>query len=208
MISPHFVWLGAAISLIGSLRYAVLTLRGKVMPNRVTWFLWAFAPLIGFAAQIADGVGLPAVFLLAVGLGPALILIASFAARSGYWKIGPFDLLCGGASVIALVLWLTFDDPLLAVIAASTADLLAGLPTMRKAWISPETERPVVFLAGIVNGLITLLSLQVWEPITVIFPVQITLMGLTCATIILVRGRVAGGDPTVRPLDTVDQADG
>lgn len=52
MLNENFVILGAVIFAIGSLSYLIDTLKGKVKPNRVTFFLWALAPLIAFAAEV------------------------------------------------------------------------------------------------------------------------------------------------------------
>ena len=78
MFDPHFVIVGVALQLIGVVSYLVDTLKGKVRPNRVSWFLWALGPLIAFSAQLDHGVGLVALMTFAVGFGPLLILIGSF----------------------------------------------------------------------------------------------------------------------------------
>ena len=52
MIDERFVIIGAFLSMIGQLTYAIDTVKGKIKPNRVTWFLWALIPLIAFVAEI------------------------------------------------------------------------------------------------------------------------------------------------------------
>ncbi|GAC70244.1 hypothetical protein [Gordonia soli] len=189
MIDPRFALLGAAFSMIGSSAYAVYTMRGLARPNRVSWFLWALAPLIGFAAQVDDGVGWPAVSTLAIGLGPVVILAASFANRTGYWRLTGFDLSCGAVSVLALVLWATFDDPVLAVATAVIADLVGGIPTIRKAWRHPDTERSVVYVFGALNGIITVLSLPQWTVAGAAFPAYLTCLGVGMTLVVRLRGR-------------------
>ncbi|APU20006.1 hypothetical protein [Actinoalloteichus sp. GBA129-24] len=68
MLDPHWVFAGAVLGLVGSVRYAFAITRGRVRPNLVTWSLWAAAPLIGFFAQLDSDVGLPAVMTLAAGV--------------------------------------------------------------------------------------------------------------------------------------------
>lgn len=55
MINENFIFVGAVLSLVGSLNYVINTLKGRTKPNRVTWFLWALAPLIAFSAEIQKG---------------------------------------------------------------------------------------------------------------------------------------------------------
>lgn len=187
MLDPRFVLLGAALTLIGSSGYAVATVRGRTRPNRVTWFLWALAPLIGFTAQVDDGVGWPAVLTLSIGVGPAIIFTSTFVNRRSYWRITRFDLLCGAASVVALVVWLAVPDPEPAVVAAVLADLLAGIPTIRKAWTHPETEIATTFALGLANGTITLLTLDRWDLASWAFPAY--LVALMATLLVCIVGR-------------------
>lgn len=189
MIDPRFVLLGAALSLVGSIRYAWQTIHGRTRPNRVTWTLWATAPIIGFVAQLDDGVGLPAVMTLSIGVGPALILAASFVNRDAYWQLTRFDLACGAVSVGALAVWLSLDDPAVAVVFALLADLMGGIPTVVKSWRAPETEDPSVFALSGANGVVTLLTLRRWDVSTWAFPVYIAAIGTLLTLIVLLRPR-------------------
>ena len=105
MIDPRFAILGALIVLTGNAAYARDTVRGETQPNRVSWMLWALAPMIAFAAQVAQGVGLDAVLTLAVGIGPLLVVAASFLDPKAYARVTPFDAGCAALSLIALGAW-------------------------------------------------------------------------------------------------------
>jgi len=187
VIDGHFVILGALLSLVGSARYALQTVRGRTRPNRVTWFLWAIAPIIGFIAQLDGGVGLPSIMTLSVGVGPAIIFLASFVNPVSYWRIAPFDVACGLASVLALVVWLSLDDPKAAVVCAVLADLLAGVPTIRKGWSDPATENGAVFVLSAANAVVTLFTIDRWDVATWAFPVYIAAIGLTLFLIVQLR---------------------
>ena len=175
------------MSIIGSAWYAVLTVQGRTQPNRVTWFLWALAPAIGFVAQLDAGVGLPAVLTLSIGLGPALIFASSFVNPAAYWRLSRFDLSCGAVSLAAIVIWQVSGDASLAVLFAVLADLVAAVPTLIKGWSFPETENSSVFLLGAVNGVIALLTIDTWNPETWAFPVYITVLG-TVMVVVIGRG--------------------
>lgn len=189
MVDERFALLGALLSLAGASRYAWLTARGRTRPNKVTWFLWALAPGIGFLAQLDEGVGLSSVLTLSISVGPALIFASSFVNRDAYWRLSRFDLSCGLVSVVALVVWLGLDDPVPAIALAVLADAVAGVPTALKAWRHPLTENPVVFLLGGVNGVIVLLTLDRWDVATAGFPVYITVLGWGLASVVALRTR-------------------
>lgn len=145
-----------SLSVLGGLSYIKATLAGEARPNRVTWLLWAIAPLIGSAAQFASGVGLSTLVVLSSGVMPLLVFAASFANPKAYWALSRFDYVCGAFSLLALVLWAMTRNATVAIAFSLLADILAGAPTILKFARHPETEdrRSYVFAAlGNVTGL-------------------------------------------------------
>lgn len=162
MINEKFVLVGAVLNLMGSTTYAWNTFKGKTKPNRVTWFLWALAPLIAFFAQINQGVGLQSLMTFMVGFGPLLVFITSFLNKKAYWEISKLDIVCGLLSVFALILWWITGDGNVAIVLSIVADLLAAVPTVIKSYNQPETEHPAVFRNGALSAGITLLTIDTW----------------------------------------------
>lgn len=187
MIDPHFVYAGALISFSGGLSYLVATLRGRVQPNRVTWFLWSLAPLIAFAAEARQGVGLPALMTFMVGFSPLLVFLASFVSRTAQWPVGRFDLLCGLLSLSGLVLWLVTKVGDIAILFSILADALAAVPTLTKAFRRPESENAYAFAAMAAGAAITLLTVNVWNFATYGFPLYILAICTVLAVLIRFR---------------------
>lgn len=173
MISDKFVIFAALLNLWGSLGYANLTLKGKVKPNRVTFSLWALAPLVAFGAQIGEGVGLQSLMTFMVGFGPLLVLIASFLNKESYWQLKKFDYICGGLSIIGLGLWAITGEGNLAIFFAILADGLAALPTVVKSYIAPKTENWFLYFLAVISAIITLLTIDKWTFAYWGFPVYI-----------------------------------
>lgn len=184
MLNPNFVYLAAIITFIGIFIYAIDTLRGKTKPNRVTWVLWTIVPLITFFAQLSEGVGLSSIFALAYALGPLFVVIASFANKKAYWKLTFFDYICGAISLLAIVLWYVTGNGVVAIVCSIIADFAAGLPTLRKSFTHPESENIAAYVVGVISAIITLLTLQHYDPASTIFAVYILLNSLLlCLTI-------------------------
>jgi hypothetical protein len=160
MIDAHFAILGAVITVAGNAVYAVDTVRGNTQPNRVSWFMWMVAPLIGFAAQVTQHVGLQSLLTLAIGLGPLLVVVASFLDPKAYARVTVFDGLCGALSLVALVAWAVTGTGDVAILFTILADLFGAIPTIRKAYAVPESEHAVAFLGGVVGATITLLTIK------------------------------------------------
>ncbi|QVQ53753.1 hypothetical protein J4H86_08565 [Spiractinospora alimapuensis] len=189
MLDPNWVFLGAALGLVGSLRYAWATLRGHARPNRVTWFLWAAAPLIGFLAQLDDGIGPPAILTLGAGVGPLVVLAASFLSRHGAVAVTGFDLACGAIAAAALVVWLGLGSAPLGVLFAVGADAAGAIPTVRKAWRDPHSENALFFVFIAAGAGLTLLTITEWEPAAWAFAAYMLTLSLLLTTAIVLRRR-------------------
>ena len=188
MLNPNFVIAGSLIFLGGSASYLIDTLKGKVRPNKVTWFLWGFAPLIAFAAEITQGVGIASLLTFTVGFVPLIVFLASFVNRKSYWKINKLDIGCGVFSVIGLVLWYTTKVGNIAIGFSILADFLAAVPTLVKSYNQPETENYLLFLTNAISAGITLLTIKVWSFATFAFPLYIFL--ITSVFAILIKFKI------------------
>ena|SRR3989344_4499407 len=159
----YIVFLGAGIQFLGGAAYVRDTLRGRTQPNRVTWFLWMVAPFIGTAAAVTDGVGWVILPVFMAGFVPLLVFVSSFINKRAYWKLGIFDYGCGAFSVLALILWVLTQEPLVAIIFAIIADGFAALPTLVKSWNHPETETIWPYATTIVGAFLGFLAVKTWS---------------------------------------------
>ena len=185
MLHPNFVILGALIQFFGSWSYLVDTLKGKVKPNKVSWFLWALAPLIACVAQVQQGIGILALTTFIVGFVPLIIFIASFRNKEAKWEITKLDLICGTLSLLGIILWYTTQVGNVAILFSILADALAAIPTIVKSYYYPETENDSVYLYGVVNASIGLLTIKIWTFEYYGFPLY--LLFVTILLVFLIR---------------------
>jgi hypothetical protein len=210
VINVHFVYLGAAIGAIGSLIYVRDTLRGTTQPNRVTWLLWAFAPLLAFAVELHAGVGLRTLTTFIIGFMPLLVFVASFHNPASVWKIRRLDYVCGAMSLAGTAAWLVTRNGVVAIAAAIAADFLAGVPTMLKSWSNPESETITSYIGALVNSGILLLTINHWTTAVAAFPlfilciatVQVLVIGLTPGPRIRQARERRRGIPAPEPITT------
>lgn len=160
MLHQNFIIIGTLLGAIGSFAYLIDTVKGKVKPNRVSFLLWAIAPLIAFAAQIKQGVGLESLMTFSTGFLPLTVFIASFVNKQAEWKVTKFDLVCGVLSMIGLVLWLVTKVGNVAITFSILADGLAAIPTLVKAYQYPDTELAWPWMTTVFGVILTLLTLN------------------------------------------------
>lgn len=197
MIDERIVYVGVLFNAVGAVSYLVAMARGRVTPNRVTWFLWALAPLVAFAAELDEGVGPQAMLTLMVGAGPAAIFVASFLVRGASWRIGRLDVACGGLALTGIALWVVTQDGLLAIALTIAADALAGVPTIVKAYRYPRTESPWIYWFGATGAAITMMTIDHWNLAHYGFPAYICVVGVLVGMLVTfragerLRGRLA-----------------
>ncbi len=187
MINVHFVYLGAAIGAAGTLVYVRDTLRGTTQPNRVTWLLWAIAPLLAAAVEFRSGVGLRTLTTFMIGFMPLLVFAASFHNPAAVWKARRLDYACGALSLAGTAAWLATQNGVVAIVASIAADFLAGLPTLMKSWSNPESETASSYVGALISTGILLLTIDRWTTEVAAFPLFIVCSA--SVQVLLVAGR-------------------
>ena len=152
VINVHFVYLGAAIGALGSLVYMRDTLRGTTQPNRVTWLLWAFAPLLAAAVEFRSGVGLRTLDHVHRRLHAAARLRRLVPQSGRGVEDRRLDYVCGAMSLAGTAAWLATRNGVVAIAAAIAADFLAGVPTLMKSWSHPESESVSSYIGAVANS--------------------------------------------------------
>lgn len=181
MLPPWLGYITIVISLTASGFYIRDMLRGKTKPNRVSWFIWAVAPLIGAGVEFAHGAGARVIPTFMSGFSPIIIFTFALFVKSAYWKIEKFDIVCGILSLIAIYFWLVLGQGTLAVVFAVLADAFAAVPTLRKAWRYPETETSLSYLMYTSNAVISILIARSFSISALLFPIYFFFMNAAAA---------------------------
>ncbi len=191
MISENFVIVAIIINALGSLSYVIDTVKGKIKPNKVSFLLFGLAPFITFAAQTKQGVGIQSLLALTTGFFASATFVASFFNKKSYWKITLFDIICGGLSILGLILWYLTRIGNMAIVFSIFADVLAALPVVVKSYNYPETESAYPWLLVSISGMLTLLTIKSWTFASYAFPLYGFLINLIIFTLVKFKlGRV------------------
>ncbi len=162
VLEQTIAYVAIFIQLIGVFFYIRGMWRGSTKPNRVTWIIWALAPLIGSWLSWKAGAGLSVLPVFMAGFNPVLVLVASFVIKNGYWHITKFDIYCGVLAVFALIIWVVTNNFAISILFAILSDGLAALPTIIKSWKYPETETPSAYVGGVIANILGLLIIKKW----------------------------------------------
>ena len=146
--------------------------------------MWMLAPMIAFAAEIKQGVGIGSLTTFIVGFMPLLIFVGSFVNKKSAWKLNTLDLLCGFLSVLGLVLWGITKVGNIAILFAIVSDGLAAVPTIIKSYHHPESESDMAFWGQSINGAFGLLIISKWDFQHYAFPLYLLLLGILLIAVI------------------------
>ena len=205
MIDQNWIFLAVAINLLSSLVYAYSVIKGKTRPNRVTWFILSFAPLLAFGGMLAQDVSFrESIFTLQTAIGPLIVAVSTFFAKQPKWKITKFDLFCGILSVCGFLLAYLLREGNVAIVFGILADGLAFLPTLVKAFRFPETENPAPFIIGIVSASIAIAIVTTYDFKHIAFPLYILIADILATLFIYFKlGEFINRNARLQESDTV-----
>jgi len=101
-LAHWLVVVSAGFSVVASFAYIRDTLRGTTRPNRVSWFMWAFAPFVGSVIAFVAGADPWTTSRVCLRASPFCSVPRYFANKQSYWKLTGFDITCGTLSLLAL----------------------------------------------------------------------------------------------------------
>lgn len=183
-----FAIVAALLAVVGNCSYLRDAVRGVIVPHPYTWFIWSIVSLVTFFGQVEKGAGIGA---LPTGIAEAFTIIIflfslKFIFKGEAGPIRPIDHLFLIAALLGLIPWFLTDDPTLSVITVVTIDVIAFIPTLRKAWQEPRTERPTLFALNVARHILTLFALEAHNVATVLHSVAMIVTN-TLMTLFVLR---------------------
>jgi len=157
----------------------------RVMPHPYTWLVWTVVSGITLAGQVVKGAGAGALPTAVAELFTIAIFILSL--RHGFKNVRKIDNYFLAVALLGLIPWIITSDPTLSVIIAVSIDLVAFVPTIRKTWLRPQTETPVLFSANVLRHILTLLSLSSYNIATTLHSIAMIVTNSIMTLIILFK---------------------
>lgn len=175
IIKEVFGLLAILVAFGSKVPYIHAIIKERKKPHIFTWIIWGITTSVVFAAQLVDGGGAGA---WATGFGA---LICFFIAGLSYIKnprlrITRSDWLIFIVALSSIPLWYITNDPLWSVIIVVAIDVTGYFPTLRKAYALPDEESSLVFMLQNLKQIFSIIALENYSVVTLLFPVTISLM--------------------------------
>lgn len=163
-------------------------LKGKTHPHLYTWSLWGLLTILIVALQIIGGAG-PAIWIT-VAAGVMCVGVVVLGFKGGKRFITKTDTIIAILALAAIISWLFVDQPVLSLWLVIVADLLAFIPTIRKAWHAPYTETLSLYVTNGVRFTIALFALQTFTFLSAGWIIAWISAHIIFITILVMRRRV------------------
>lgn len=178
-----FTTLAIVISVTGNGLYIRDLIRTKTKPHSISWLIWAILDGIIFAGLMSSGGGIASFAVLTNGLCAFFIFI--FSLWRGEKTIVAFDWFCLGGAILALMLWIATQRPLLSIVISIIVALIGFLPTIRKSIEKPYEETVSYYVLQGTRSFFIFLALEESSLTTCIDPITFTIVNYGFALMLI-----------------------
>ena len=157
--------IAALLAFVGNISYLKDIFQEKVRPHPYTWFIWSIVSCVTFFGQWDKGAGIGA---LPTGVAEAFTIVIflfslKYLFRGGVGRIRAIDTYFLIIALLGLIPWALTKDPTISVVTVVLIDVVAFIPALRKTWLHPETEKPLLYEMNVARHILSLFSLQAYN---------------------------------------------
>ena len=174
------------IALLAYLVYVISIFKGRTKPNRATWWIWAFMGLVVGLSYYASGAVNTMWVPVVEFIGPFSIALLSIKYGEGGLD-NKTDFVCLFGALFSILLWIIFNNPVIALVTNLVIDAFALVPTIKKSYLRPEGED---FWAWFGTGVADSLNMFAVEKFTfaiLIYPIYMLVSDLIIIFILLLK---------------------
>jgi len=172
------------LSIAGAAPYAMQIVRGRIRPERTTWFVWAIILALAVVSYRSSGANDSVWFLVGDLIITVVIFVLSLWRGQGGWT--RLDIGCLVVAGLSLVLWWTSRLPLFAVWGTLLADAVALIPTVVKSLRDPASESATAYVFSSLAALCGFVAVGQWDFTLLLYPAYLFLANIVTALVVLV----------------------
>jgi hypothetical protein len=162
------------ISIVAFFMYLRPILKGKLKPNRATWWIWTVVGFMLSASYFSSSknhtVWIPVLYAAV----PLFVAILSIKYGKGGWT--PFDRYCLLGAGLSMLLWWILNSPLIALLINLLIDFLGALPTIRKVYYEPRSEDRAAWTWFFAGNTVNLFAVKSWKFTDASYPIYMFLV--------------------------------
>lgn len=178
------------LAVVQAIPYIIGILRGKTKPARASYAIWSVMQVISMVSYIASGA--TDTKWVPIVLAFSAIAIFALSFKYGMGGLSKLDITCLGIAAVAIILWITTNDPALAVYASLIASTIAFIPVIKKSYVQPGTENTLSWTLYTASALFNVFALSTLDPVIALPPIVSLLCAGTIALLLLIPRKPHG----------------
>ncbi|MBP9715334.1 MAG: hypothetical protein KBD52_02500 [Candidatus Pacebacteria bacterium] len=159
------------------------TIKNKIKPHPMSWFVWFLLGGVGFFIQVKAGAGLASIVTAISSLACLIILsygvIKSFKQGLSYIKYSKSEWISFIFALLIFIFYLTTKNGLVSIILVALVDTLGFVPTFIKTWRNPHEEQIFLYIISLTKYTLVLLTLVVFSMETAFYPAVLVFTNLS-----------------------------
>jgi len=164
--------MAGVLSFIAYIWYAVDTIRGRIRPNRATWWILTLVGVMIAASYYAEGARDTMWIAWSYVAGPFMLAVLSLKYGEGTWE--GLDKLCFAGAVISAAIWsFSFSLARVVLLINILMDFLGLLPTIKKSYLRPKSEGKGPWTIETAAGAINLFAIGTWTFSIAFYPLYL-----------------------------------
>ncbi len=174
------------IAFLAYIIYVISILRGKTKPNRATWWIWAFMGLVVGLSYYASGAQNTIWVPFIEFIGPLSIALLSIKYGEGGLD-NKTDLICLFGAILSVILWIIFDNPVIALVSSLVVDSFAIVPTIKKSYLRPEGEDFWAWFGTGIADSLNMFAVEKFIFAILVYPIYMLVSDLIIIFVLLLR---------------------
>lgn len=178
----------SALSIGGFVPYLYEVFKGRTKPHVYTWLIWTLTISIAAASIWTGGGGLILSVTMTINV---LLCFVTFLAsfKYGTKNITRGDTIALVVALFAIFVWFGLESPVLALLIATSIDLIGYWPTFRKSYVEPWSEGIPSWIIYTLAPLASLFAVLEYNVLTVTYSSATLVANLLLIILLLVRRR-------------------
>jgi hypothetical protein len=172
----------ALLAIIQVVPYIRSILRGETKPSRASYAIWLCVELVLVASYFSSGATTTKWMFVIILLNSVVLFLLSLKyGMKGFHKVDLFSIVF---AMVAIIAWITTDNPALAVYLCAAASFFGYIPTERKTYTHPKTENKLSWGLYVLAAFLNVCALDTLE-LAIILPPLTTLIMSTSIYLLL-----------------------
>jgi len=151
--------LSGVLAIAGYVPYIAAILRGPSRPSKATWLIWSLLDTIVLYGMVSKHVANGQI--VGAMIGAWIVFALSLKYGTLGWK--PLDRWCLGGTALGLILWYTFDSPMLGMMTSLCLMFIGSFPTFVSAWKNPGHENRLAWAIYLASCMSALIAVPAWN---------------------------------------------